>query len=101
MGVLEDLLSVQFNLHIGTTYVEQKMSTFASFPILFKLNIVEAFKLTKFRKRSKLDLATIDFENLEVCDVKYLSPSFDNDICLCFPLCRWEFQVHMVDPWIT
>ena len=50
------------------------------------LNIVKALKLTKFRKRSKFVLITIDLDNIDVHDVEYLPPSLDGDIFLCCPL---------------
>lgn len=40
------------------------------------LNIVYTLKLTKFRIMSKFNLTTIDFHNIDVCDIKYLPPSF-------------------------
>lgn len=43
-------------------------------------NFVEALKLTKSRNMSKFDLIINDFDSIDVCDVKYLPPSFDNDI---------------------
>lgn len=46
----------------------------------------------------KYDLTSIDFDNIEVCDVKYLTPSFDGDLLFVLPLWQWEFQVHMEDP---
>ena len=45
-----------------------------------RLNIVDALQLTKSRIRSKSELITIDFDNINVCDVKYLPTSFDGDI---------------------
>ena len=64
------------------------------------LNIVEALKLTKSKKRSKFDLTTIDFDNIDVRDVKYLPPSFDGDIFV-LPLWQWEFQGRVVVPWMA
>ena len=56
-------------------------------------NIVDALKMTKSRKMSKSDLTAIDFESIDVRDVKYLPPSFDDNViyihlasnkCRCF-----------------
>ena len=44
--------------------------------------VVEALKLTKSGKRSKYDLAIVDFYTIELQDVKHLPLSFDNDILL-------------------
>ena len=62
------------------------------------LNIVEVLKLTKSRKRSKSNLTTIDFDNIDVRDVKYLPPSFDGDIFFCCPRRQREFQGCMAVP---
>jgi hypothetical protein len=43
-------------------------------------NIVDALKMRKSRRRSKLDLTAIDFDNIDVRDIKYLPPSFDDDV---------------------
>ena len=48
------------------------------------LNIVDA--QTKFMKRSKSDLVSIDFENIEVRDVKYFPLSFGGDVLFELPL---------------
>lgn len=50
------------------------------------MTIVKALKLTKSMKRSKYDIATI---NIDVHDVKYLPPSFANDILFVTPLVKW------------
>jgi hypothetical protein len=47
--------------------------------------IVDALKFTKSRKRSKSDLAFIDFDNIDVRDVKYLPSSFDGDVLFVLP----------------
>ena len=49
------------------------------------LTIIDALKFTKSRKRSKSDLASIDFENIVVRNVKYLPSSFDGDILFVLP----------------
>ena len=46
-------------------------------PSSIRLTIVDALKLTKSRKKSKSYLASIDFDNIDVYDMKYL-PSFFN-----------------------
>ena len=50
-----------------------------------RFNIVDALKMTKFRRRSKSDFTTIDFDNIDVRDVKYLPPSFDGDVVFMMP----------------
>ena len=50
------------------------------------LKIVNALKLIKYKRRSKFDLTTIDFDSIDVLDVKYLPPSFDGDILFVLPL---------------
>lgn len=35
-------------------------------------DIVDTLEHAKSRKKFKLDLASIDFDNIEVCDVKYI-----------------------------
>lgn len=49
------------------------------------LNIVEALKVTNSKKRIKYDLTIIDFNNIDLCDVKHLPPSFDGDILFVLP----------------
>lgn len=44
------------------------------------LSIVDALKLAKSVKRSKYDIVTIDFYNINMHEVKYLPPSFDGDV---------------------
>ena len=41
--------------------------------------------MTKSRKRSKSDLTTIDFDSIDIRDVKYLPPSFDSDVLFVLP----------------
>jgi hypothetical protein len=41
--------------------------------------------MTKSRRRSKADLTVIDFDNINVHDVKYLPPSFDGDVIFILP----------------
>ena len=48
-------------------------------------NIVDALKMTKSRRRSKFDDPAIDFDNIDVRDVKYLLPSSDGDIIFILP----------------
>ena len=54
-------------------------------PSSIGLTIVDALKVTKSRKRSKSDLAFIDFDNIDVRDVKYLPSSFDGDVLFVLP----------------
>lgn len=44
------------------------------------LNIVYALKVTRFKKSSKYDPSTIDFDNIDVHDVKYFPPYFEGDV---------------------
>ena len=48
-------------------------------------NIDNLLKITKSRRRSKSDLTIIDFDSIDVCDVKYLLPSFDYDVIFILP----------------
>jgi hypothetical protein len=41
--------------------------------------------MTKFRRRSKSNLTTIDFDNTDIHDVKYLPPFFDGDVIFILP----------------
>ena len=36
--------------------------------------------MTKSRRRSKSDLTAIDFDSIDLRDVKYLPPFFDGDV---------------------
>jgi hypothetical protein len=49
------------------------------------LTMVDALKLTKSRKRSKSDLASIDFDSIDVREVKYLPSSFNGDVLFLLP----------------
>ena len=51
-------------------------------PSSIGLTIVDALKLIKSRKKSKSDLASIDFDSTHVRDVKYLPSSFNGDVLL-------------------
>lgn len=44
------------------------------------LNIVEKLKLSKSGKTFKCDLTIIDFDNIDVCEVKYLPSKADGDM---------------------
>lgn len=64
------------------------------------LDIVEAFKLTLFvkififkKKRFEFYLTTIDFDNFDVCEVKYLMSSFDSDIMFVLPLMTMRIPI--------
>lgn len=48
-----------------------------------------------------MDLTSIDYDNIDVRDVKYSSPSFDIDVEFVFPLWQQEFLVHMAVPWMA
>lgn len=50
------------------------------------MNIVNALKQTKSRKNSKSDLASNNFDNIEVQDVKYLPSFFDGVVLFVLPL---------------
>lgn len=50
------------------------------------LNIEEALKQTKCRKCSnKFDLALVDFNSIDVCEVRYLPSSFDGNVIFVLP----------------
>ena len=40
----------------------------------FKIEIVEALKLTMVSKMSRFDFIIIDFDNIDVHEIKYLLP---------------------------
>lgn len=48
--------------------------------LLFGINIIYAKKQRKGRKRSKLDLKYIDFDNFEIYIVNYMPTSFERDV---------------------
>ena len=54
-------------------------------PSSIGLTMVDALKLTKSRKRSKSDLASIDFDSIDVCDVNYLTSSLNGDVLFLLP----------------
>src|SRR6202022_2032965 len=54
-------------------------------PSSTRLTMVDALKLTKSRKRSKSDLASIDFDSIDVREVKYLPSSFNGDVLFLLP----------------
>jgi hypothetical protein len=41
--------------------------------------------MTKSRRRSKFDHTAIDFDNIDVRNVKYLPPSFHGDVIFILP----------------
>ena len=46
--------------------------------------------VTKSRRRPKSNLTTIDFDGINLCDIKYLRPSFDGDVMyLSNPCVNW------------
>lgn len=69
--------------------------TLAPFFIVFGFTIIEVLKLSKSMKMYKYDVTTTYIDNINVCDVKYLSPSFDINTLFLFP------HVLMVAPWMT
>ena len=56
-------------------------------PSSIGLIIIDALKFTKSMKRSKSDFVFIDFDNIDVRDVKYLPFSFDGDVLFVLPPC--------------
>ena len=54
-------------------------------PSFIGLTMVHALKLTKSRKKSKSDLVSIDFDYINVRDVKYLPSSFNGDVLFLLP----------------
>ena len=68
--------------HHGSPSQHSPLHHFSS---LVGMNIVDVLKQTKSRKISKSDLASINFDSIEVRDVKYLPSSFDGDFfCIAF-----------------
>jgi hypothetical protein len=55
-------------------------------PSSIGLTMIDALKLTKLRKRSKSEFASIDFDNIDVRDVKYLLSYFNDDILFLLPI---------------
>ena len=47
--------------------------------------MLDALKLTKFRKRSKSKLTSIIFDKIHVKDVTYLPLPFDGDVIVILP----------------
>ena len=77
-------------------------------------HFVDTLKLTKSRHMSKFDhVIIIDFDSIDVCDVKYLPPSFDNvrlfvlhHVAMGFPNAFGQFMNGMdkmcdIHPWYT
>lgn len=61
------------------------------FPSSLWLDIIDALNQSKSRITSKSYLAFMDFENIEICDVKYLSSFFNDDSnYLCYPYTTWS-----------
>ena len=54
-------------------------------PSFVRVTIVDALKFTNSRKKSKLDLASIDFDKIDVRDVKYLPSFFNGDVLFLLP----------------
>ena len=57
---------------IGSSWIFVSMPTSSFFPSSSSFNIIDALKLTKSRRISNSDLTTIDFDSIDVCDVRYL-----------------------------
>ena len=55
-------------------------------PSSIGLTMVDALKLTKSKKKSKSNLIFIDFDNIDVRNVKYLPYSFNDDVLFLLPL---------------
>jgi hypothetical protein len=55
-------------------------------PSSIGLTMIDALKLTKSRERSKSEFASIDFDNIDVRDVKYLPSYFNNDVLFLLPI---------------
>ena len=51
-----------------------------------RFKIVDTLKMIKSRRRSKSDRTVIDFDSLDVRDIKYLPPSFNDDVIIILPL---------------
>lgn len=67
-------------------------TSFAALSSAMRSNIIDALKTTKSREWLRLDLATIDFDNILVCKVKYLPSFFDGDVIFeirIVNLARW------------
>lgn len=70
------------------------------FSSLMNMNIVNALKQTKSMKKSKLDLMSFDFDNIEVQDVKYLSFFFDGDVLFGLTIGTWRSKcLWLFDEW--
>ena len=54
-------------------------------PSFIGLTIIDALRLTKSRKISKSDLASIDFDYIDVRDVKYLPSYFNDNVLFLLP----------------
>lgn len=57
--------------------------------------------MTKSRRMSKYDFTTIDFDNIDIHDVKYLPLFMMVMFCMCYPHYLWMLIVHMVVLWET
>lgn len=68
-------------LVFGLLWISISTSTFSSFS---GLNIVDALKLRKSRRGYKSNLM-IDFDSIDVCDVKHLASSLYDDVLFIFP----------------
>ena len=100
------LLLVSINvdkIHVGCTWnwfamdFHLNIHLFILLHPLLDLDIVDALRFTK----SQYDLRTIDFDNMNVHDVKYLPPSFEWNIWLCCPHYLWMNLMYMVVLWMS
>ena len=69
-------------LHHGASTQRPPLHPFSSSS---SFNIVDALKMTKSKKKSKFYLTAIDFDSIDVRDVKYLPPSFDGGVIFILP----------------
>jgi hypothetical protein len=64
----------------GSPYLSLPLHSSAS---SLGLSIVDILKLTKSKRKSKYDTTTINFDTVNVRDIKYLPPLFMMMFCLC------------------
>ena len=61
------------------------------------MSIVYALKLIKSRRMFKYDLTSIDLDNIDVHDVKYLPLFFDDDVLFVLtPMSMGAYSVYVV-----
>ena len=59
------------------------------------------WSLQSKKKMLKSDIAFIDFDNIDIRNIKYLPSYFDGDLCFSYPLRHIEFQVSMASQWMA